>query len=107
MHHHACMRRGVALADSAGAQQELAHAGCQSHRDRGHVVGHPLHGVEDCHPSRHRATGRVDVEPDVLLRVLRRQEQQLGADSVGIVIAHLGTEEDDPLLEQAVIDVVV
>src|ERR1017187_5587490 len=57
MHHHAGVGRGVALTRSTGAEQELAHAGRQAHRDRCHVVWHPLHGVEDGHTGSDRTTG--------------------------------------------------
>ena len=36
-----------------------------------------------------------------LVRVLRGEQQQLRADRVGVLVAHLGAEEDDPLLQQA------
>ena len=38
---------------------------------------------------------------------LRREQQQLGADRVGVLVADLGAEEDDPLAQQALVDVVV
>jgi hypothetical protein len=43
---------------------------------------------------------------DVLVRILRLQEQQLGHDQVRHVVFHLTDQEDDALLEQARIDVV-
>ena len=50
--------------------------------------------------------GRVDVEVDVLLRVLGLEEQQLGDDQVGDVVVDRRAEEDDAVLEQARVDVV-
>ena len=35
------------------------------------------------------------------------EQQQLGADRVGVLVADLGAEEDDPLAQQALVDVVV
>ena len=48
-----------------------------------------LHGVVDRHAGVDRATGRVDVEVDVALGVLRGEQQQLGADPVGDLVVHL------------------
>jgi hypothetical protein len=52
-------------------------------------------------------TGRVDVQPDVAVRVIGGQEQQLRADRVGVAVLHDGAEEDDPLAQQPVVDLVV
>ena len=41
------------------------------------------------------------------LGVLGGQQEQLGADRVGVLVAHLGAEEDDPLAQQTLVDVVV
>ncbi len=49
---------------------------------------------------------RVDVEVDVLVRVLRLEEEQLGDDQVGDVSSIGVAEEDDAVLEQAGVDVV-
>ena len=52
------------------------------------------------------AARRVDVQADVALRVFSLEEQQLGDDQVGHVIFDLVAQEDDPVLEQAAVDVV-
>ena len=43
---------------------------------------------------------------DVVLRILRLEEQQLGDDQVGDLIVDGRAEEDDAVLEQARVDVV-
>src|SRR5690606_31954765 len=73
----------------------------------GHVVADPLHGVEDRHAGVDGAAGRVDVEVDVLVRVLRVQQQHLRADRVGVLVTYLGAEEDDPVRQQGGVDIVV
>ena len=65
-----------------------------------------LHGVVDRQARAHRAAGRVDVERDVLLRVLGLQEQQLRDHEVRHVVLDRAHDEDHALLEQARIDVV-
>ena len=107
VHHDPRVRQRVALALGAGAEQELAHRRGQAHADRGDVVGDVVHGVVDRHAGVDRATGAVDVQEDVGLGVLGGQQQQLGADRVGVLVAHLGAEEDDPLAQQPLVDVVV
>ena len=71
-------------------------------RDRAADV---LHGVVDRQASRHDAARAVDIERNVLARVLRLQEQQLGADQRADLVVDRAGEEDDPLLQQAGIDV--
>ena len=51
--------------------------------------------------------GRVDVEPDVGLRVLALEVEHLGGDEVGDRVVDLGAEEHDAVLQQAVEDVVL
>ena len=107
MHHDPRVRQRVALALGAGAEQELAHRRGQAHADGRDVVGDVVHGVVDRHAGVDRATRAVDVQEDVGLGVLGGQQQQLGADRVGVLVAHLGAEEDDPLAQQPLVDVVV
>src|SRR5690606_38394097 len=54
----------------------------------------------------HHAAGRVDVQADVLLGILRLEEQHLRHDHVRHVVVDGADEEDHPLLEQARVDVV-
>ena len=64
-----------------------------------------LHGVVDRETGVDRPPRRVDVQPDVLLGVLTGQEEQLGHDHVGHLVVDGGADEDDPVLEQAGVDV--
>ena len=58
-------------------------------------------------PRGDRAARRVDVEGDVLLRVLGGQQQQLRGDPVGDVVVDLLAEHDDPLPQQPLVHRVV
>ena len=94
----------VALPLRSRRQEELPHGGGHPHAD-GHDVGlDELHRVVDRHARRDRAAGRVDVQVDVLLRILGGQQQQLSADDIRVLIAHLVAEPDDALLQEAVVD---
>src|SRR5262249_45889501 len=53
----------------------------------------------------HRAARRVDVHRDVLVGILRLQVQELGDDQVGDLIVDGSPQEDDPLVEEAAVDV--
>ncbi len=71
----------------------------------GDVAAQHLHGVVDGEQGGHVAAGGVDVEADVLARVLGLEVEELGDDQVGDVGVELGAEEDEALLEQAGPDV--
>ena len=49
--------------------------------------------------------GRVDVDRDVLVRVLGLQVEELGDDEVRDLVVDRRAEEDDPLVEQTRVDV--
>ncbi len=72
------------------------------------LTGRPqvLHRVVDGEAGRDHAAGRVDVQADVALRVLRLEEQQLRDDQVRDVVLDGVAEEDDALAEQPAVDVV-
>jgi hypothetical protein len=59
-----------------------------------------LHDVIDGHAGGDRAARRVDVQGDVPLVVLGREQDQLGTDPVGQLIVDLLAEEDDPVAQQ-------
>ena len=64
-----------------------------------------LHDVVDRHAGVRQAAGGVDVEMDVLVRVLRFEVEDLGHDQVGDLVVDLLAEEHDALLEQQRVDV--
>jgi hypothetical protein len=64
-------------------QQEGAHAGRLPDAQGAHVRLDELHGVVDRHAGRDRTARGVDVEENVLVRIFRFKEQQLGDDQVG------------------------
>ena len=98
--------QGVPLAGGAGREQDRRHGRRHADADRADRGPQVLHGVVDREAGVHDAAGRVDVQADVLLRVLGLEEQQLGDDQVRQVVLDRVTEEDDPLAEQARVDVV-
>jgi hypothetical protein len=93
-------------AGGTGGEQHGGHRCGHPDADRRHGRPHVLHRVVDRETRRHDATRRVDVEADVLLRVLGIEEQELGDDEVRDVILDRVAEEDDPFPEQPRVDVV-
>jgi len=61
--------------------------------------------VVDGHAGGDGAAGRVDVEVDVLVGVLRLEEEHLRDDEVGELVLDERRQEDDPFLEQTREDV--
>ena len=105
MHHDAGVRQRIALARCAGTQQELPHRRAESHTDGADLGLNKLHGVVDRHAGSDRATRAIDIQPDRLLCVLSLEVEQLGGDVVGDAVVDVGTEDDDPLLEETIEDV--
>jgi hypothetical protein len=92
--------RRVALALRARAQQHRAHAGRHAHAVGVYIAGDELHRVVDREACRHRAAGAVDVDVDVLVRILHLQVEQLGDDVIRQRIADRLADEDDAILHQ-------
>src|SRR4051795_5758366 len=93
------------LARRPGRQEDGGGRGGLAHADGLDVGPDEHHRVVDGHQRRERATGRVDVDRDVAVRVGRLQRDQLGHDVVGRRVVDLHPEEDDPLLEELVVRV--
>ena len=100
------VREGEALAVGAGGEEDGAHRGGLADADGLDVGPDELHGVVDRHAGRRRAARAVDVDVDVLLRVLGLEEEELGDDQVGDHVVDRRPDEDDVVLEQARVDVV-
>ncbi len=105
VHHDASVRKRVALAGMARCEEELAHRCRETHAYGGDVATDELHGVVDGHAGRDRATGAVDVQPDVGVGVLALEVEQLGTDLVGDVVVDVGAQHDHPVLQEAGEDV--
>lgn len=87
-------------------QQESAHAAGLADASGRHVWLDELHGVVDRHTRRHRATRRVNVKMDVLVRVFRFKEQQLRTNQVSHVVLYRADQKNHSFLEQARVDVI-
>src|SRR5213596_772427 len=106
MDHDAGVREREALALAPRREQPGGHAGRLPDAQGGHLGLDVLHGVVDREAGGHRAPRRVDVHVDVLLRILGLEEEELGDDQVGEVVADRGAQDHDPVAQQARVDVV-
>ena len=95
-----------ALAPGARRQQERAHRRRQADADGRYLALDVLHRIVDRKAGRHGAAGAVNIEEDVLVRVVPLEEEHLRDDEVGRVVIDLAAEEDDAVLQQARIDIV-
>ena len=86
-------------------QQQRPHRHRDPDADRLDLGLDELHRVVDREAGVDRAAGAVDVDRDVLVGVLGLEVQQLGDDQVGDRVVDRRAEEDDPLVEQAAVDV--
>src|SRR6478672_7719343 len=96
-------RRPLSL--RAGGEKQRAHR----HRDpdtrRRNVRLDELDGVVNREPRVDGAARRVDVDVDVLVRILGFEVDHLGDDEVRDLVVDRRAEEDDPLVEQARVDI--
>ena len=106
VNHDAAVRQGIAFAFGTGGQQEGAHARCLTEAEGGDVGLDEIHGVVDGHTGGDGTTRRIDVEMDVLIRIFCFKEEELRDNQVGRGVIDRADEEDDPLFQQAGIDVV-
>ena len=104
--HDLAVGQRVAHALLPGSQQKCPHAGGPAHAHRADGRGDVTHGVVDGQTGGHGAAGRIDVQVDLLLRVLGFQEQELGADKGGHSVVHFAAQQDDAILEQTGINIV-
>ena len=93
------------FAARSGGEQHEAHRCALADAIGRHVAGDELHRVVNRQPGGHAAAGRVQIQVNVRLRIVGLQKQHLGDDRIGDVVVDRGTEEDDPVLEQATVNV--
>ena len=106
MDHDVGIRQRETLAFGAGAKQHCSHARGHAQAIRGHVAREKLHRVVNGETGRDRATGRVDVNVDVLFGVLHLQEEQLRDNQVRDVIVDRRADENDAVFEQSRVNIV-
>ena len=94
------------LALGPGRQQDRRHRRRLADAVGLHIRLDELHRVVDRYPCRNRPARAVDVEQDVLVRILGFQEQHLRDHEIGDRVVNRRADEDDAVLQQAREDVV-
>jgi hypothetical protein len=92
-------RRTLAL--RSGGEQKRAHTRRLTDAERRHIGFNILHGIIDGKSRGHHATRRIDVEVNVLLRILRLQEEQLRDHQARDMVIDSLAQEDDAVFEKA------
>ena len=106
MNHDARVGQHEALALGAGGEQEGAHAGGLADAQGGHVRLDETHGVVNRHACGNRTARRIDIQVDVLVRILRFQEQQLRHNQIRGHVVHRPDHKHHPLFQQTRVDIV-
>ena len=105
MDHDARIGKRLALAGSAGAEEERSHGCGHSEANSLYVAWDELHRVVYGESGRDGSAGGIDVQRDVALGILVREVQQLRDQDVRDLVVDVGAEEQDSILEQAGYDV--
>src|SRR3954452_17361844 len=105
MDEDAAVRERGPLALRAAGEQQRAHRHRHAAAHRRDVGLDELHRVVDREAGVHDAARAVDVHRDVAVRVRRLEMQDLGDDQFRDLVVDRRAEEDDPLVEQAAVDV--
>src|SRR3989440_5436761 len=92
---HGRIGQTVTFALFARGEQYRSHAHSHADAHGGNIGLQPLHGVIDGKTCVDHAAGRVDVQPDVLGRVLALEEQQLRHRQVSHIIVDGRANEND------------
>ena len=102
MHEHAGVGCQEPLALGTGAQQELAHGCAHTQANGRHVRLDELHGVVNGHTCGDGSSRRIDVQPNILLRIFGGQHQHLRANAVGHLIFDFLAHPNDAVFQQTV-----
>ena len=101
MNHDLCVRQGKTLALCTACQQECAHARSHAHADRRYIAFYIIHRIINRHACRDRSARAVDIELNILIRILRLQKQKLRNDQVRANICHFLAQKNDPVVQQS------
>mmetsp|Transcript_5165 Transcript_5165/g.8140 ORF Transcript_5165/g.8140 Transcript_5165/m.8140 type:complete len:253 (+) Transcript_5165:312-1070(+) len=107
MDHDAGVGKGASLAGCAGTEEEGTHGRGHAEAYGANVAGNILHGIVNGHTGRDGSARGVDVEGDVLGRVLVGEVEELGDEDVGDLVVDSLSEEDDAVLEEAGDDILL
>jgi len=105
MDHNPRIRQALPLPRRSCPQEKSTHTRRHSETNRLYVTGYELHCIVDGESRGDGSARGVDIEGDVLVRVLVREEEELGHENVGDLVVDVGSEEEDAVFEEAGNDV--
>src|SRR5690606_29936785 len=106
MNHDPGVGQAEAFAFGTGSQEEGAHTAGLTNAHGADIRLDKLHGVVNRHARGYGSTGRIDVQVNILVRVLRLQKQKLGHHQVSHIVLNGTHQENNPLFQQARVDVI-
>ena len=106
MDHNFRVRKSHSLSLRSSGQEEGSHAGGKSYTNGRNIALDVLHGIVDGHACSHGTTGAVNIEMDILGRILRLQEQKLCDNQICGIIRNLLAQKNNPVLQQPGINII-
>ena len=106
VNHDLSIRKDHTLALRTAGQEEGTHRCSHADTDGGYIALDVTHGIVDRHTVRDHATRAVDVQADVLIRILGLEVQKLCDDEGSGIMIHFISEEDDTLIQKTGEDVI-
>src|SRR4029450_2172891 len=94
------------LALRSRTEQHRSHACSHPEAIGRHIACEKLHRIINRQARSDRAARRIDIDVNVLFRVLNLQKQQLGNHKISDVIIHRRSDEDDAILEQSRVNII-
>ena len=88
MDHNFAVRKSVSLALCACSEKECAHGSCHTDADCGNIALDVLHCIIDSHTCCDGAARRVDIEADILIRVLSFKIKKLSYNKACCLVIH-------------------
>jgi hypothetical protein len=106
MQKYARVRQSKTLSRFARCQQYCRHAGCLSKTERRNRTLYILHGVINGKSCGNEPAGGIDIDIDILSRILRLKKQHLGYYNVGKVIIHGPAKKNYPVFQEPGINII-
>mmetsp|Transcript_23991 Transcript_23991/g.45269 ORF Transcript_23991/g.45269 Transcript_23991/m.45269 type:complete len:228 (-) Transcript_23991:130-813(-) len=100
MDHNARVGEAFSLALRSGGEEERAHGSGHAKAHRTDFAWNELHCIIDCHASRNRSSGRVDVHRDIRVGICVCQVEHLRDQDLSHLILDLSTQDDDAVFQQ-------
>ena len=106
MNHNTGIRQRKTFAGSTRRQKYGSHGSCHTHADGRNIRFNVLHGVINSHACTYTATGAIDVQMDIFVRIFRFQKEQLSNDNIRHVVIDGSGHKNYSVFEQTRVNVI-